>query len=147
MITALVVTAMMGASNVSIAKDGNPEPTSQQATADFCTVKGLFYTVQIGVFSQPINEDLLPDVAKPLYCLKREDGNYAYFSGIFDSRFEAMRKRYHIVSKGQYDAYVAVYYNGQQINMADADELLAAHGDDILYNAEQQEDYTQNQSK
>ena len=107
---------------------------------DECTVKGLFYTVQLGVFSNPVSDESFPELSKPVYCLKRDDGKYAHFAGIFDSRFDAMEKRFQVVSCGIRDAYVAVYYNGSQISMPEADDLLTLHGKDILFNAEEQEE-------
>ena len=147
-ITALVAIFIVAQSNVSFAKEVNPEPNKVLSPNDYCKVKGLFYTVQIGVYSSPINEDALPAVLKPVYCIQREDGLYSYFCGIYDSRFTAMEKRYDVVSKGYHDAYVAVYYDGEQISMPEADELIAEHGKDILYNAEEAEDnLTQKQGK
>ena len=134
----IVITA-----NVSFADESNGDPRTD-VVVDQCGVKGLFYTVQLGVFSKPVSDDVFPASAKPIYCLKREDGKYAYFAGIFDDRFDALLKRYDIVSKGGlYEAYVTAYYNGVQINITEADNLLAEHGSDILYNSDKSEFYTE----
>ena len=101
-----------------------------------CEVDDLFYTVQLGVFSREIPAEAFPEVAGPVYYLKRQDGLYAYFSGLFDDRFAAMRKRYHIAKTGSYDVYVACYYKRVQVNMVRADELIEEHGRDILYKPE-----------
>ena len=104
------------------------------AEVSFCTVKGLFYTVQVGVFSRLIPDAEFPEEVQPLYCIHRKDGLYAYFSGIYDSRFDAMAKRFQIARLGIYDAYVATYYNGKKVSMAVADNLLEKKGKSILYN-------------
>jgi hypothetical protein len=120
---------------------GNTDGAKEEV--DECTVKGLFYTVQLGVFSNPIAEEAFQEIVKPVYCIKRDDGLYAYFVGIYDSRFDAMRKRYLVAKAGHYDTYVAVYYNGEQISIGEADELIAQHGDEILYNADKGDLYTE----
>ena len=104
---------------------------------EYCTIRSLFYTVQIGVYSKPISSNAFPHEARPIYCLKRSDGLYAYFSGIYDCRFEAMAKRFEIVCKGVYDAYLAVYYNRKKISIPMADNLIEANGKSILYNSNQ----------
>ncbi len=98
-------------------------------------VSGLFYTVQIGVFSKPIAESSWPNDASPLYFDQRLDGSYVYCVGLFDCRFEALMKRYDMVNGGIYDAFIAVYYNGSVISMNDADNLLAEKGKSILYSS------------
>ena len=122
------------------AKEINFEPNIVKGEVDECKVKGLFYTVQLGVYSKPVSDEAFPTIAKPIYCIKRADGLYAHFAGIFDSRFDAMEKRFDVVSKGLYEAYVACYFNSEQISMPKADELIAEHGTDILFNSEKQED-------
>lgn len=143
-LTAVIVTSMLLYTVKASATNIDPINEIPETEIDECKVQGLFYTVQLGVFSNPVADDAFPEISEPIYCIKRSDGLYAYFAGVFDSRFDAMAKRYDVVSQGLYKAYVAVYYNGQQISMPQADELIAEYGDGILYNAEQQEDnYTQ----
>jgi hypothetical protein len=104
--------------------------------AEECGVDELFYTVQLGVFSKQLPAEAFPEVASPVYYIKREDGLFAYFCGLYDDRFAAMRKRFHIAKTGSYDVYVASYFKREQINMVRADELIEIHGKDILYKPE-----------
>lgn len=100
---------------------------------EFCVVKKLFYTVQVDVYSKPVSSQAFPTEAQPLYCSKRKDGLYSYFSDIFDCRFEATIKRYKIVHNGVFDAYLACYYKGHQISIHMADKLIEKKGKSILY--------------
>ena len=136
----LTITLLFASSIQAYSIEINVKPENINKEIDHCAVKGLFYTVQLGVFSKPVIDESFPSIAKPIYCIKRADGLYSYFAGIFDSRFAAMEKRFDVVSKGLHDAYVAVYYEGKQISMPEADQLLADHGTAILYNAEAVED-------
>lgn len=101
-----------------------------------CEVEDLFYTVQLGVYTQQIPAEAFPKVAAPIYYIKIADDLYLYFSGIFDCRFAAMRKRYYLVKACSYDVYVACYYKKEQISIGRADELLEENGKDILYKPE-----------
>ena len=139
----ILISGLLFITTISYAFKNEANPKTIVTENNECIVKGLFYTVQIGVFSQPVSEDKFPDVSLPLYCVKRADGKYAYFTGLFDSRFDAMLKRYDVVSTGMYDAYVAVYFNGVQISMSQADELIAKHDTSILYNAMVSENLTE----
>lgn len=140
---AIITTLLIGLSQTAISYGQDQVEVITDAQTDICTVKGMFYTVQLGVFSNPIAEEAFGEHANPVYCIKRKDGRYAYFAGIYDSRFDAMRKRYQIAKSGGYESYVAVYYNGEQISIAEADNLLEKNGEVILYNAEETELYTE----
>lgn len=143
-LTAVIVTSMLLYTVQASATKTDPNNEIPEAEIDECQVEGLFYTVQLGVFSQPVSDEDFPEISEPIYCIQRQDGLYAYFAGVFDNRFDAMTNRYDVVSQGLYEAYVAVYYNGEQISMPQADELIAEHGTNILYNSAKQEDhYTQ----
>lgn len=135
-ITSAIAAILLTLTSFTNNRENFPEPVKMLTDDDFCTVQGLFYTVQFGVYSAPIPETAFPKIPVTTYCVKRPDGLYSYFCGIFDCRFSAMEKRFDVVSSGYYDAYVAVYYNGQQISMPKADDLIAEHGQDIIYNAE-----------
>lgn len=99
-------------------------------------IEGLLYTVQIGVFSKELSEGDFPEVAHPLYLDRRNDGLYVYLVGLFDCRFEALKKHYQLVSNGMFDAFIRVYYNGKVVTMAEADNLLTEKGESVLYNSE-----------
>lgn len=111
---------------------------SGTARVEECDVDALFYSVQLGVFSKPVSPDVFPKITTPVYYVKRADGLYSYFSGLYDDRFAAMRKRYQIIKDGNsdYDIYISAYYKRDQINMVRADELIEQYGESIVYNPE-----------
>ncbi|MEQ8908917.1 MAG: hypothetical protein RIC95_06980 [Vicingaceae bacterium] len=81
------------------------------------TVEGLFYTVQVGVFSKPVPKgtfDLSQITVKPL-----AGGLSRYNSGIFRSARAAEQAKNQIVTTIA-DAFVTAYYQGKRISLAEA---------------------------
>lgn len=93
--------------------------------------EGLFYTVQLGVFSANIPEPYWKGIT-PLYRMKIEDGTTRYFSGIFHSVDEARPKLESAKSNGLVDAFITAYYKGNRITIAEADLILATRGKGAL---------------
>jgi OmpA-OmpF porin, OOP family len=92
---------------------------------------GLFYTVQLGVFSAQIPEQYWKGIT-PLYRMKIEDGTTRYFSGIFHSVDEARPKLDNAKGNGLVDAFITAYYKGNRITIAEADLILATRGKGAL---------------
>ena len=92
---------------------------------------GLFFTVQIGVYSKPATKKQLNYVS-PLITKKLPNGQIRYSSGMFKSVEEAEPKRLEALEKGVNHAYVTAYYKGERITIAEAKALLLANGDSIL---------------
>jgi myosin heavy subunit len=109
--------------------------TSQQATVakseDVAKINGLFYTVQVGVYTQQVPPSRLYNIS-PLNSEKLENGNYRYSSGIYNSVGEANNAKNNIVNVGITDAFVTAYYQGKRISVAEANKLLAENGNNIL---------------
>lgn len=82
-------------------------------------VQGLFYTVQVGVFSQPVVAGKLYNM-KPLYNEKAANGNLRYYTGIYKSVSRAAEATDIINDVGIKDAFVTAYYNGKRISLAEA---------------------------
>jgi epidermal growth factor receptor substrate 15 len=93
--------------------------------------KGLFFTVQIGVYSKPVTNDALNNVT-PLITKKLENGQIRYSSGMFKSIEEAEVKRTDVLQKGVKHAYITAYYEGERITLVEARALLIQHGESIL---------------
>ncbi len=105
------------------------EPTlkAEQLLDDTDPAMGLFYTVQLGVFSAQIPEPYWKGIT-PLYRMKIEDGTTRYFSGIFHSVDEARPKLEAAKSNGLVDAFITAYYKGNRITIAEADLILSTRG-------------------
>ena len=92
---------------------------------------GLFFTVQIGVYSKPANSKQLNFVT-PLITKKMPNGQLRYSSGMYSSIEAAEPKRKEILEKGVKHAYITAYYKGERITIAEAKELLSTNGESIL---------------
>ena len=92
---------------------------------------GLFFTVQIGVYSKPANSKQLNFVT-PLITKKLPNGQLRYSSGMYSSIEAAEPKRKEILDKGVKHAYITAYYKGERITIAEAKELLSTNGESIL---------------
>lgn len=89
--------------------------------------EGLFYTVQLGVFSAQIPEKYWKGIT-PLYKLTIEDGTTRYFSGVFHSVDEARPKLATAKENGLVDSFITAYYRGKRITIAEADLILSTRG-------------------
>ena len=91
----------------------------------------LFFTVQVGVYNKPITNNQLQNIDE-LITHKSEKGQIRYSTGMFDNLNAAKKRKIDAVNKGVADAYVVAYYQGKRISIAEATNLLARNGDQIL---------------
>jgi peptidoglycan-associated lipoprotein len=94
-------------------------------------IEGLFYTVQVGVYSKPVAAALLQNV-NPLNSELTETNKIRYTSGQFGTLAEAVVKREETRALGITDAFITVYYNGKRITLSEADLLLKEKGAGII---------------
>jgi hypothetical protein len=94
---------------------------------DIQTIKGLLYTVQVGVYSKPVKAGQLYNIT-PLYYELNQKGQYRYTSGIFNDVREAAKAKDLIVQIGVSDAFVSAYINGKRIPMEQAAAMEAQQG-------------------
>ena len=95
------------------------------------TKKGLFYTVQIGVYKRPATEQEIggmPDLITTLL----DNGTIRYSTGMFKSEAEAKKRIPMAVDGGFTDAYITAYYDGQRIPLFKARTILQEKGEGIL---------------
>lgn len=94
-------------------------------------IGGLFYTVQVGVYSKPVDASLLGYIT-PLNTELLKDKKLRYTSGRYMNLNDAKYKRDQAKSMGIQDAFITAYYNGVRITVAEAERMLAEQGPSIL---------------
>lgn len=97
-----------------------PEPIAGEKIE---IIKGLFYSVQIGVYSKPRTEKQLLNI-KPLLYEVMGNGNYRYMSGVYSKREDAVNAKNAIAQKGINDAFVVIYMNGKKLSSDEAGKLI-----------------------
>jgi hypothetical protein len=85
--------------------------------------KELFYTVQIGVYKNPVSHEALKNLT-PLYE-DHSHGFIRYMVGKFNNHNTADAEKNKAVQAGIADAFVSAYYNGQKITLAEAANIEA----------------------
>jgi hypothetical protein len=90
-------------------------------------IQGLFYTVQLGAYSKPIDANSVFNIS-PL--VTKFVGNlYKYSTGIYRSVDDAVVRKNEVNGLGLSDAFVTVYYNGERISIERANQLIAEMGE------------------
>lgn len=95
------------------------------------TVKGLFFTVQVGVYSKPVPLERIFNIT-PLNSERTETAKVRYTTGIFLDAEKARVRKDEAVALGVKDAFVTAYLNGKRIPMREANALLQKFGAAIL---------------
>lgn len=106
--------------------EGNAVPADQVEK-----IQGLFFTVQVGVYSKPVDASLLGYIT-PLNTELLKDTKLRYTSGRYINLEDAKYKREQARSLGIQDAFITAYYNGIRITVSEAQRLLAEQGPGIL---------------
>jgi hypothetical protein len=95
------------------------------------TVKGLFYTVQIGVYSKPVPAANIKNIS-PVNSELTANNKIRYTSGIYNNLDAAVNQRNVAKERGIKDAFITAYYNGEKITLSEADRLIKENGTTIL---------------
>lgn len=95
------------------------------------TIKGLFFTVQVGVYSKPVASKNMYNISN-LNSELTESKKIRYTAGRFNSMMAAVEKRSEAKNLGIKDAFITAYYNGRRITLSEADRLLKENGASIL---------------
>jgi hypothetical protein len=93
--------------------------------------KGLFYTVQLGVFNRPIAANTVYQL-EPLMTLRLPSGQIRYSVGQFNSIEDARPTQAKAKAKGIADAFITAYYKGQRITLEEAKQVIATSGTKVL---------------
>lgn len=94
-------------------------------------IDGLFYTVQIGVYSKPVPNSALFNI-QPLNSQRTEGGYIRYSTGIFTSEEAATIRKDEVVQIGVADAFVTAYFEGERITPEEALQILIREGAEVL---------------
>lgn len=94
-------------------------------------ITGLFYTVQVGVFSREVGANDLFNI-DPLVSERTGSGAFRYSTGIFSSVPAATVRKDEVVGVGVADAFVTAYFNGKRITVAEARQLANENGSSIF---------------
>ncbi|HRS54424.1 MAG TPA: SPOR domain-containing protein, partial [Bacteroidales bacterium] len=97
----------------------SPSINDTSSIPNISTIKGLFYTIQIGVFGSPRSQSRLFNL-NPLYYEKMNNGNYRYLAGVYNNKQEAITTKNQIAKAIVPDAFVVAYYNGKRISLQEA---------------------------
>lgn len=93
--------------------------------------KGLFFTVQIGVYNRPARSEEIGDMPDLITTLL-PNGQLRYSSGEFRSAEDANKRIPLAKERGFTDAFVTAYYEGKRISIEKAAALLRDNGEGIL---------------
>jgi hypothetical protein len=98
-------------------------PKEIAESKDVTSLSGLFYTIQVGVYSNPVSAAELNNV-QPLYT-ENANGKVRYNVGVYDNIPQASEAKKIAINGGLKDAFMTIYYNGKRISMAEAATLTA----------------------
>lgn len=101
-------------------------PEAAEATQVEVT-PGLFFTVQVGVYSKPVKLEALFNLTD-LNSELTESGVIRYTTGRFASVQAASQQKNVVREKGVTDAFVTAYYNGRRISLSEAEQILSDEG-------------------
>jgi hypothetical protein len=99
-------------------------------TNDADKIEGIFYTVQLGAYSKPIDATSVYNIS-PLVT-KFIGDLYKYSTGIYRNVDDALVRKNQVNALGMADAFVTVYYNGERITIERANQLIAEKGESIF---------------
>jgi hypothetical protein len=95
------------------------------------TIAGLFFTVQVGVYSKPVPLGRIYNIT-PLNTERTSTEKIRYTTGMFLDPEAARARKDETVGLGVKDAFVTAYLNGKRIPMQEAAALLEKFGPAIL---------------
>ena len=124
-------TQQNGSTNSNTESKANNASGSENDHKPIETMSGLFFTVQIGVYINYVDESELHGM-KEVINLKLPDGQVRYSSGVFSSLDEAKPRRTLALNNGVRGAFITAYYKGERISIYEAKRLLATNGNSIL---------------
>lgn len=97
----------------------NYEEVNDGVSTDVHNIEGVFFTIQVGVYSKPVTSEQLSNV-KPLNSERTESGLIRYTSGVYKTLDEANAAKDRVRTLGITDAFVIAYANGNRVKVSEA---------------------------
>ncbi|MCB0760477.1 MAG: hypothetical protein KDC12_03065 [Flavobacteriales bacterium] len=94
-------------------------------------LEGLFFTVQVGVYSKPVSGRELFSLS-PLNSELTDQGKVRYTTGIYNNIIAASVRKDEIRQLGIEDAFVTAYHNGKRISINEASDIVRRGGANVL---------------
>ena len=107
------------------ARTNTTEEVKDGVSTDVRNIDGVFYAIQVGVYSKAVSAGQLNNVS-PLNSERTSGGLIRYTSGVFNSLIEANAAKDRIRGLGITDAFVVAYNGGTKITVAAATNLLGS---------------------
>ncbi|MBL4592758.1 MAG: SPOR domain-containing protein [Flavobacteriales bacterium] len=101
------------------------EEVKDGVSTDVRNIDGVFYAVQVGVYSKQVTAGQLNNVS-PLNSERTSSGLIRYTSGVFKTLDEANAAKDRIRGLGISDAFVVAYNGGTKITVSEATNLLSS---------------------
>ncbi|MBL4667994.1 MAG: SPOR domain-containing protein, partial [Flavobacteriales bacterium] len=119
------ITATNETNNVVTTEPIVTEEVKDGVSTDVRNIDGVFYAIQVGVYSKPVTAGQLNNVS-PLNSERTAGGLIRYTSGVYKTLAEANVAKERIRGLGITDAFVVAYNGGRKIKVAEATSLLGS---------------------
>ena len=101
------------------------EEVKDGVSTDVRNIGGVFYSIQVGVYSKPVTANQLNNVS-PLNSERTSNGLIRYTSGVYKNLTDANIAKDKIRALGITDAFVVAYNGGTKITVTEATQLLSS---------------------
>jgi len=107
----------------SVTENVQTEEVIDGVSTDVRNIDGVFYTIQVGVYSRPVTPGELNNIAA-LNSERTASGLIRYTAGVYKNITNANKAKDEAVALGIVDAFVVAYQNGNKVTVVKANELL-----------------------